>query len=137
VAVAHRAHQTTVLSVEVRASLAMSAIRTANARLATRTAAAKPGRSWWCHGRVLVVEVVGCRDIWARWAEYQWWYCSVNFTPASPGNSVASFSNARHTECTIVSLSSFKRTPVIAVSRVDDHRTLVARRLLYGRIPTG
>ena len=96
---------TAVVSVELRVSLALAAIRTANARLATRTAAAKPGRSWWCHGRVLVVEVGGCRDIWARWAEYQWWYCSVNFTPASPGNSVASFSNALHTECTDTVLS--------------------------------
>ena len=52
-AVAHRAHQTTVLSVEVRASLALSAIRTANA----------PGHANSCGeaGEILVVSWSGTR----------------------------------------------------------------------------
>jgi hypothetical protein len=62
---------TAVVSVELRVSLALAAIRTAYAAPGYANSCGEAGMSW-CHGRVLVVGIADCRERRARWAEYQW-----------------------------------------------------------------
>jgi hypothetical protein len=126
-----------VLFVELRVSLALAAIRTANARLATRTVAAKPG------------------DCGAVMVGYSWLTLRVaainrRVEPSTNDGIVASTSRLRcpgtprrasQTRSTPNGLSCHRGHsrlhPVIAVSRGDDHRTLVDRGLLFGRTLIG